>query len=815
MGFDKAKVLRAAEKYLAQGKIPAAIAEYRQIVENDADDFMALNVLGDLYSRANQNGEAVACFKSIAEHYREQGFILKAVAMYKKIERLQPGAPEIANHLAALYEAQGLLVEARAQYSIVADSYARAGQNQKSLEVLCRIADLDPENVEVRRRLAEGYARENFQTNAAEAFTKVGDLLLARGQHENALGPYLLALNIFPFDHAALAGMLSAHIALGTPQEAAEMLERAVAEQPDDTELLSMLARAHTESGDVAAAERSTAALIHRDKENYPRFVDVARLYLKENNPDAAVRVMGSIVQQMLTGREEEPLIEILSDVLVRHPEHINALRLLVHIRRWQRDEDRLRVALECLAEAAKRAQIVDEERNAVAQLARLVPDNQYYFDRLHELGDAPVEALYANESIFDSTGQGVPAFENFAVSSTPTDTTHTVADAPTGEFAEFEWNTVETPAEQAAEQPAIETKPPQQDPAASFADLNSDWGDLNASAAPADTVQAAPQPATNFQEIDFGIVTEAPAPGTTVEQPAQAAPDQKREALLLQELESVDFYLTQGYADIAQETLTMLERQFGAHPAIDERRAQLATAASTSADSVVETVSDTASSTTEAAAAEPEMAVEFSGYDLFEVGEETEQAETVTPARSPAKEAPAAPPRPVVKKAESVIHPELKDVFDEFRQAVEEEPTGSDDDYETHYNLGLAYNEMELLDEAVEEFQIAAGLVAPDDGTARFLQCCNLIGHCFMKKGMPGLAATWLKKGMEAPGHTEDEYQALRFELGMAYEQMGDLDRAIETFTQVYGINVSYRGVSAKLSELKRLKDQGSDVRS
>ena len=48
MAFDKAKVLRAAEKYLAQGKIPAAIKEYRQIVENDPQDFTALNMLGDL-----------------------------------------------------------------------------------------------------------------------------------------------------------------------------------------------------------------------------------------------------------------------------------------------------------------------------------------------------------------------------------------------------------------------------------------------------------------------------------------------------------------------------------------------------------------------------------------------------------------------------------------------------------------------------------------------------------------------------------------------------------------------------------------------
>src|SRR5215210_2776083 len=188
MGFDKAKVLRAAEKYLAQGKIPAAIAEYRQIVENDVDDFMALNVLGDLYARADKKREAISCFTRIAEHYREQGFSLKAIAMYKKVERLQPGTPEVAGQLATLYEAQGLVVDARAQYMVVAEAYSRAGQVHKALEVLRRVADLDPENIEIRRRLAEGYARENFQAESAESYTKVGNLLLARGQHENALG---------------------------------------------------------------------------------------------------------------------------------------------------------------------------------------------------------------------------------------------------------------------------------------------------------------------------------------------------------------------------------------------------------------------------------------------------------------------------------------------------------------------------------------------------------------------------------------------------------------------------------------------------
>jgi hypothetical protein len=118
---------------------------------------------------------------------------------------------------------------------------------------------------------------------------------------------------------------------------------------------------------------------------------------------------------------------------------------------------------------------------------------------------------------------------------------------------------------------------------------------------------------------------------------------------------------------------------------------------------------------------------------------------------------------------------------------------------------MGLAYREMGLLDQAVEEFQAAAGQAAPGDGTPRFLQCCNMLGHCFMEKGMPRPASLWFKKGLEAPGHTEDEYQAMRYDLGTAYERMGDNGRAIEVLSEVYAIDVSYRGVAERLRELQK----------
>ena len=92
-----------------------------------------------------------------------------------------------------------------------------------------------------------------------------------------------------------------------------------------------------------------------------------------------------------------------------------------------------------------------------------------------------------------------------------------------------------------------------------------------------------------------------------------------------------------------------------------------------------------------------------------------------------------------------------MAEIFEEYRVSAEADPHGNGD-YETHYNLGLAYHEMDLFEEALEEFQIAIGLISPDDGTPRYLQCCNLLGHCFMQKGVPQLAVKWFIQGLRRP---------------------------------------------------------------
>jgi tetratricopeptide (TPR) repeat protein len=145
-----------------------------------------------------------------------------------------------------------------------------------------------------------------------------------------------------------------------------------------------------------------------------------------------------------------------------------------------------------------------------------------------------------------------------------------------------------------------------------------------------------------------------------------------------------------------------------------------------------------------------------------------------------------------------------LKEVFDEFRAELGE--MGSEDeDLETHYNLGIAFREMGLLEEAIGEFQKVAK--ANDRGKAfRYaMQCCTLLGLAFMEKGQPNIAAIWYERALNTPGVDGESKLALRYDLGVAQESAGDLEAALKSFSQVYAVNIDYRDVAERIASLQK----------
>src|ERR1700740_3753601 len=157
-GFNKQKILATAEKYVQQGKLQNAISEYEKILKHDSKDLTVNNTVGDLYSRIGESDKATECFKTVGDAYATQGFTVKAIAMYKKISKLKPSLESLLK-LAELYTQQGLFNDARAQYLQVADEFLKSGELENAVRIFQKILEMDPENSQMRGKLAEVYFR--------------------------------------------------------------------------------------------------------------------------------------------------------------------------------------------------------------------------------------------------------------------------------------------------------------------------------------------------------------------------------------------------------------------------------------------------------------------------------------------------------------------------------------------------------------------------------------------------------------------------------------------------------------------------------
>ncbi|MGB8438027.1 MAG: tetratricopeptide repeat protein [Candidatus Acidiferrales bacterium] len=146
----------------------------------------------------------------------------------------------------------------------------------------------------------------------------------------------------------------------------------------------------------------------------------------------------------------------------------------------------------------------------------------------------------------------------------------------------------------------------------------------------------------------------------------------------------------------------------------------------------------------------------------------------------------------------------ELAEVFQEFRAELGEMGE-EDEDLETHYNLGIAYREMGLLDEAIGEFQKVAKAVQKGKPFQYEMNCSTMLGLSFMDKGEPKVASLWYQRALQVPGLEEESILALRYDLALALESAGESGAALDSFRQVYAANIDYRDVADRIATLQK----------
>jgi tetratricopeptide (TPR) repeat protein len=146
----------------------------------------------------------------------------------------------------------------------------------------------------------------------------------------------------------------------------------------------------------------------------------------------------------------------------------------------------------------------------------------------------------------------------------------------------------------------------------------------------------------------------------------------------------------------------------------------------------------------------------------------------------------------------------DLAEMFGELKHDLEVGASTTEEDPETHYNLGIAFREMGLLDEAIGELQKTCQAVERGHPFPQVMQTYTWLAQCFLDKGVPQAAIRWYDKALTAPGIDEETRTALHYELAGAYETAGDKPSALKHFMEVYGRNIDYRDVAERIKPLK-----------
>lgn len=228
-------------------------------------------------------------------------------------------------------------------------------------------------------------------------------------------------------------------------------------------------------------------------------------------------------------------------------------------------------------------------------------------------------------------------------------------------------------------------------------------------------------------------------------------------------EIESIKFYIESGYAEIAQKAIEEFRSEYGDRSELNELVGLLkgVEAAESVNDFVDEPITaEVTSKIVEQPVAAVEIGAVSGGFDLHDLRSELGLDEAL---------------------AEDDV----------------------DSDYETHYHTAVAYQEMYLLEDAIKEYQQAVSLIEPNDGTRRFFQCANLLGHCFMQLGKPNLAVRWFLRTLESKDTTDEERLGIWYELASAYEADGDYPNASKYYEQVYAENINFRDVASRVNSL------------
>ena len=752
--MDKNKIIETAGKLVTKGAYDKAIKEYQRILDVDSRDVRTLQKMGELYQKKNEPKQASSYFMRVAESYASDGFFLKAVALYKQVLKLDPSLVEVNLKLAELHQQLHLLGEALGYYQATIGYFEQQGNWAAAIEVLEKMAKLDVQNVTIRAKLADLYARQNKQTEslkmfegAALAFREQGRLdeyarvverilalapervnlakelaqiYLSEGEHKRALSKLQLCFKANAKDVDTLRMMAMAFEGLG--------------QLPKVISVYKELARIYVSQENATAAEQVWAYL----SQLAPGDADVRQHYAAtaptkpSGAPFSAVpqrAASGSWMKVSAPSPEEENLGRILTetDVYIKYGLFEKALDHLKKI---------FQTAPENIDAHEKAYHIYVESDNpdlAEEQLLNVL--------RLHtRLGDSKRARFFLAKILEENPNHPeVPTFMAMLGGG-----------APPSPPAMLEAEKEGTPSRDLAFSEGL-----------SFGDS------MLATESVAEALEAALPEAAQTFSASAGKIPEVFKPmvpmGASGGVLTAGSPTPLIGSVELgsEECEEAEFFINQG---IIEEARIILNAVLAVRPGHARATALLAKLASAKVTS-------------------PSLPPALPDFPLSAAS--TEDDDFVIEDEGP--------PVPVDEFQYSV-----DDVFSEFKKGLKQVVQGGD--VETHYDLGIAYKEMGLLDDALSEFKQA---LQGCQGTKKELDCLTMMALLFSAKQEWSEAVRAYELAIAKIALAPESELSLRYELAVLLEAIGRKEDARVHHSKLLAKQPGFRDVEQRLKAL------------
>lgn len=839
MAARRDKILKDAEKFVQKGKIDQAITEYEKVLKQTPTDANTINKVGDLYGRIGQVDRAIELYERIAEHFTQDGFTTKAIAILKKINRLDPQRLDIFDKLAELYIQQGLVVEAKNQYQILADWYSKAGDHERAVDTHRKLVQLDPGNHMAHLRLADLLIQKGEAEQAIEVYDRLGRVLLERKKLDEAERLYRHALEQKPPQGEFVVPLCDSLLESGRDATAREFLDAAFEISPNSYALQSLKVRTHLRFGEADEAIELANGVVQTRPDDALARTLLGRAQLQVDKHAEALETLLPAGEDLVKSGEFAAAQGVADELREVFPDDRRVLTLSVRAYRHTADQEKLHEMMMQLADSHFEAQEQDQAQRLYMDVLRADGANDAARKRLAELQNVDPNKVTIAPAEIDE--DDVPEIVEVDAPELVE-----VMQASDGEFQpEERLNEAKVFAKYGLLDKAVahleeilENVPDHLEARQSLVDLNLDRGDSGSAleaAKPlyehyaendnkealaklvvlipalaggaAQTTASDPDDEVIILDLDDEIeiladgeeaaegtaaedeavfidldavgveIQDEPAPVTIeedeppVDSAEVAASETDEPSPPKADMAQLDLFIDQDLHQDAIRLLGQLENEFSGHPEVMDRRAQLK-AKGVLLEEVVAVVSQ---GPEELFADEEESFVDLAKELEEELAEEEAMVEEATGQG----------------KEEAI----LEEVFREFQKGVEEQL--SEEDSDTHFNLGIAYKEMGLLPEAIREFQVASR--NPD----LFVECCSMVGVCFMEQGMWTQAAEWYEKALGAPNLAPEAELALRYDLGASFESAGELERAVDVYQEVVALNPGYRDVSSRLDQL------------